>query len=120
MTAPRGGVASISPLELKRRLEQGEPLAILDVREDDERAFCRLSTPPGAVDLHVPMGLLSSEVGAILEAVKDRSLVVYCHLGMRSLVAGRWLAARGVDAVFNLEGGIDAWSERVDSSVPRY
>ncbi len=53
-------------------------------------------------------------------AAEAAPLVVYCHLGMRSMTVASWLARRGVRAVHNLEGGIDAWSERVDPGVPRY
>ena len=105
---------------LSARLDRGEPLAVLDVREDDERAYAALVLPPTAVDLHIPLGQVSSRFEEIAGAASGRSLVVYCHHGMRSMAAATWLLGRGILDVQNLEGGIDAWSRRVDPSVARY
>ena len=112
-------VARMTPTELKARLERGEPLAVLDVREDMERALAAISTP-AAVDLFVPMGAVPVRLDEIHRAATGRTLVVYCHHGIRSLAVARWLAARGMTEVVNLEGGIDAWSTEVDPAVPRY
>jgi rhodanese-related sulfurtransferase len=53
-------------------------------------------------------------------AAATAPLVVYCHLGQRSMTVASWLARRGILNVFNLEGGIDDWSESVDLTLPRY
>ncbi|WP_435010608.1 rhodanese-like domain-containing protein [Tundrisphaera lichenicola] len=113
-------VGELTPTALKDRLDRGEHLAILDVREDHERDYAAIGLPPGAVDLHVPLGDVPSRLPEITSAASGRALVVYCHHGMRSMVAATWLVRRGVSDVHNLEGGIDAWSRRVDSSVARY
>jgi rhodanese-related sulfurtransferase len=113
-------VAWMTADDLKRRLDRGEPVTVLDVREDDERAFCAIHLPPTATDLHVPMGLVSSRCAEIRRATAAAPLVVYCHLGVRSLAVARWLASQGMDRVHNLDGGIDAWSATVDPNVPRY
>lgn len=113
-------VARMAAGDLKRRLDRGEAVAVLDVREEDERAFCAIPLPPAVRDLHVPMGLVSSRLEEIRREAGAAPLVVYCHLGMRSLVVARWLASQGLDQVHNLDGGIDAWSTAVDPSVPRY
>jgi rhodanese-related sulfurtransferase len=113
-------VAVMTAGDLKRRLDQGGPVAVLDVREDEERAFCAIPLPPTTADLHIPMGRVSSRLAEIRRAAAAAPLVVYCHLGMRSLVVARWLASHGVEGVHNLEGGIDAWSATVDPGVPRY
>jgi rhodanese-related sulfurtransferase len=106
--------------ELKQRLDRGESLTVLDVREDHERAFCAIPLPATAADLHIPMAHVPAQLNALRAAASAAPLVVYCHHGMRSMTVAGWLARRGVEVVFNLEGGIDAWSERVDPGVPRY
>jgi rhodanese-related sulfurtransferase len=113
-------VGLVSPIELKQRLDRGELLALLDVREEDERMYASLSLPEGAIDLHVPLGEVARRFEEIEVSTQGRPLVVYCHLGSRSMVAASWLVRRGIGEVINLEGGIDAWSTRVDREVPRY
>ncbi len=111
-----GPVAQMTVEDLKQRLDRGEPLTLLDVREDDERAYCSIAAP----GLHVPMG----QVGECLEEIKKEMgtgpLVVYCHHGMRSMRVAAWLGQQGVGPIFNLQGGIDAWSSRIDPSIRRY
>jgi rhodanese-related sulfurtransferase len=109
-----GGVTQISVLELKRRLDQGAPLTLLDVREDQERAFCTIDRG----GIHVPMAELPARLDEVRAAALP--LVVYCHHGVRSLTAAAWLAERGIGPIYNLQGGIDAWSVLVDPRVPRY
>jgi len=115
-----GDVGQLWPLDLRDRLGAGEPLALLDVREDDERAYAAIAPAPGVVDLHVPLGEVATRLDEVEDAARGRSLVVYCHHGQRSMVAAAWLSRRGIADVHNLEGGIDAWSRRVDPSVRRY
>ena len=67
-------------------------------------------------DLHVPMGSVPTRVS---EIPKEHPVVVVCHHGARSRKVMLWLRQQGYDAI-NLEGGIDAWSREVDSSLPRY
>ncbi len=105
--------------DLRRHVERGEPIAVLDVREDEERALCAIPLPPAVADLHVPMGQVPGRLDALRAAAGTAPLVVYCHHGMRSMTVARWLSARGVADVHNLEGGIDAWSD-IDSTVRRY
>jgi rhodanese-related sulfurtransferase len=113
-------VGSMTAPELKGRLEHGEPLTVLDVREDDERAFAAIALPGGMVDLHIPLGDVRLRFDEIQRAAEGRPLVVYCHHGQRSMVAATWLARRGLADVHNLEGGIDAWSTSVDRAIRRY
>lgn len=98
--------------ELRELLAQHEPLVLLDVREPEELAIARL---PGAV--HIPMRSVPERVGELDPASR---VVVFCHLGVRSLQTARWLRAHGFTNVQDLEGGIEAWSRVVDPSVPRY
>lgn len=87
-------------------------VTLLDVREPWEYDLAHL---PGAT--LVPLGTLPAAVATL---DPTRPTVVYCHHGMRSLSAARFLAARGFHPVWNLEGGIDAWSLEVDADTPRY
>lgn len=113
-------IPMIGPVELKRRLDGGDALALLDVREASERELVAIPSPPHGVDLFVPLGEVPHRLEAIRAAVGDRSLVVYCHHGIRSLIAGRWLATQGLSAVENLDGGIDAYAIEADPSLTRY
>ena len=108
MAMPR----QISPVEVKRLLDLGHPLVLLDVREPEEVALVRLE---GA--LHIPMGEIP---GRLHELDPDAAIVVYCHHGIRSANVAVFLAQREFTSVANLTGGIDGWSLRVDPSLPRY
>jgi rhodanese-related sulfurtransferase len=113
-------VGVVSAEEMKERLDRGDPLAVLDVREDGERAYAVIPLPEGVIDLHVPLGEVARRFEEVQLAIQARPLIVYCHHGQRSMVAATWLARRGLGEVINLEGGIDAWSTRVDRAVRRY
>jgi rhodanese-related sulfurtransferase len=106
-------VEELRPEEVAERLKAPtRRVFLLDVREADERelAFIDPST-------HIPM----REVPQRLEEIpKDREIVVYCHGGTRSAMIAGFLEGHGYERVANLEGGIDAWSRRVDPNVPRY
>ncbi len=56
----------------------------------------------------------------ICGAASQKTLVVYCHHGVRSLMVADWLATQGIPGALNLDGGIDAWSSEVDRGVARY
>jgi rhodanese-related sulfurtransferase len=114
------GVATLTAVELKDRLDRGEPITVLDVREDDERAFCAITLPTTARDLHIPMREVTGRLDDIRAAAGPDPLVVYCHHGVRSMKAASWLARQGIVGVHNLVDGIDAWSLQVEPGVPRY
>ena len=104
---------------LKVRLDDaGQKFVLLDVREDEERDLCVITAPEGVLDLHIPMAQVPLRVDEL--ATLDGPIVVYCHHGVRSMVVARWLAGRGLLQLLNLEGGIDAWSAKVDPRVLRY
>lgn len=101
------------------RIAAGEPLALLDVREPFERDLATI--PSGtAVELEIPMGEIPARIDEVARVAERIPTVVYCHHGQRSMVVARWLAARGVGNLLNLDGGIDAWSTDADPSTPRY
>ena len=116
----RGPVAEISPRDLRDRLEAGEPITLLDVREPDERAFATIPAPAPAGDLYIPMRDVPGRQDEVREALARGPVVVYCHHGVRSMHVAGWLAERGMTGLVNLEGGVDAWSLEVDPGVPRY
>lgn len=108
-------VAELSPAEFLDRWPQ--PLAerdvvLLDVREDAEVAVARIE---GAV--HVPMGQIPARFH---ELDRARPLVVMCKVGGRSRRVAEFLLGQGFEQVFNLRGGIDAWSVEIDPRIPRY
>ena len=106
-------VPQIHPTEVKRLLDSGEPVVLLDVRQPEEHAFCAL---PGSV--HSPPGELSGRLGELPST--DDLVVVYCHHGVRSLSGAAILAHAGFPNVASMLGGIDRWSLSVDPAVPRY
>ena len=104
-------VETLSVTDLKQRLDAGESFEFLDVRTPEERAMASIS---GAV-------LMTPETTARLEALpKETMLVFHCHHGGRSQQAAEHFASLGFTHVWNVAGGIDAWSQQVDSDVPRY
>ncbi len=113
-------VGVVSAVELKGRLDRGDRLAVLDVREEDERMYASIPFPECVIDLHVPLGEVARRFEEIDLSTQGRPLIVYCHHGQRSMVVASWLVRRGIGEVINLDGGIDAWSKRVDRSIPRY
>ena len=97
---------------------EGSGIQLIDVREDEELAIARLPLPV----LHLPLSR-SAEWMEQLDALLDasRPVAVFCHAGVRSWHFGCWLMQqKGFPQVWNLQGGIDAWSVEVDRSVPRY
>ena len=111
--ADRAGASGrdIGPSELKQRLDAGQSLVLLDVREPMEH---RIVSLPGSV--LVPLGELPARVG---ELDASAEYVVYCHHGFRSAGAVEFLRGLGLRAR-NLAGGIAAWTDLVDPSLPRY
>ncbi len=107
-------IQQIQPAELKARLDAGEPVYLVDVRNPDEHAYCRLPE-----SLLIPLPELPGRVQEV-EPPEDALVVVYCHHGIRSLTGAAILGQAGNANVASLAGGIDAWSRLIDPSVPRY
>ena len=102
----------ISPREVKERLERGEKLLLVDVREPWEYAQCRIE---GAKS--IPMGTVPAN---LQQLDGDEEVICYCHHGMRSLDVANWLRSQGVQSAKSMAGGIDRWSTEIDPAVPRY
>jgi rhodanese-related sulfurtransferase len=102
----------ISVQELKSRRDRGENPLVLDVREDWELQLARI---PDVV--HVPMSQVPARFA---ELPTDAEIVVMCHAGGRSMRVAQFLTSQGFTNVANLAGGISAWSQAVDATVPQY
>jgi len=107
--APR--IQSMSVSELKAVLDAIEAIELLDVRTPEERAIAAI---PGAVHLN------EQEAARIESLPRDTKLVLHCHHGGRSQQAAEQFISLGFSQVFNVIGGIDAWSQEIDPDVPRY
>ena len=88
-------------------------IRLIDCREQDEWDFNHL---PDAAFL--PLSRFTEIAGSLVSG--DEPVIIYCHHGMRSLHATQWLRSRGQEQSWSMRGGIQAWSEKVDPSVPRY
>jgi rhodanese-related sulfurtransferase len=105
----------ITPVELKARLDRGDNIAIIDVREPEEYAISQLA---GAQ--LIPMQLVPAQLQRLEALADERPLAILCHHGVRSLQVAVWLRRNGIDDCFSISGGIDRWSREVDAEVPRY
>jgi len=102
----------ITPKELKTRLDKGDKLVLLDVREQWEFDLAKL--PNSTL---IPLGTLPHSLAKLS---RENEIIAICHHGMRSADATNFLLQQGFSNVKNLVGGIDAWSAQIDNSVPRY
>lgn len=109
--AVQNGVPQISPIELKRKLDAGENIYVLDVREPHEYQIAQIG---GHL---IPLNDLPGRVG---ELDPRREIVVHCKMGGRSQKAAEFLQQNGFKRIQNLAGGINAWSTDVDPTIPRY
>lgn len=103
----------LTPEQLRQRLDAGEDLQLVDVRQPEEYDFCRIEG-----SLLIPLGELPRRAD---EISPERPVVLICHHGVRSMQALGYLQHRlGLHNLLNLRGGIHAWSTKVDPSVPVY
>jgi monothiol glutaredoxin len=104
-------IRQLSAPELKAMLDEGTPLELVDVRTPEERAIARIE---GARLLDKPCH------DDLLTRDRDTPIVFQCHHGMRSQSAAEYFQQAGFTNLYNLQGGIEAWSRLVDPSVARY
>jgi len=107
------GIPQIGVEELKKKLDAKEDFFLLDVREPHEYKIANLGAPL------IPVGELERRVGE-LAAEKDREIVIHCRSGARSQKAALILKKAGFAHVENLAGGILAWADKIDKSMPKY
>ncbi len=111
VNAPSNGL-EISSVELKQRLDRGDALTLVDVREPNEYQINRI---PGTV--LIPLGEIPRRYA---ELDKNAEIVVHCKMGGRSAKAADFLRSVGFTRVLNLKGGILDWIDKVDPSQPKY
>ncbi len=104
----------LTPAQLRQRLETGEPLQLIDVREPYEWTIANLAEQGARL---ISLGDLPDAIDSL---ARDQPIVVYCRSGGRSAAAAQHLRAMGFDQVQNLSGGIIAWAEEIDPSMPTY
>ena len=113
-------MAELPPLEISAQETQrlltagGEALRLIDVRDPDEYAYCRL--PQAEL---IPLSTLPADAAAKLPD-KDAPILLYCHHGMRSARAAAMLRQLGYTNARSVAGGVDLWSQEIDPTVPRY
>ncbi len=103
---------TITVQELKQKMDRGEKVVLIDVREPWEYNIAKIE---GAQ--LIPLGTLAAEYRKL---DPNSELVIHCKMGMRSMDATQFLLQQGFSNVKNLTGGIIAWSQQVDPSVPIY
>jgi len=105
-------IPAMSARELKRKMDAHEAFQLIDVRERFEHEIARIDGSK-----LIPLGEIGQRTD---ELQREQTIVVHCHSGGRSAEAVRLLQQRGFTNVYNLEGGIDTWSDEIDPSVPKY
>ncbi len=103
---------TITVQELKQRLDAGDKIVLVDVREPWEYSMAKIE---GA--MLIPLGTIPQSLDKL---DRNAEIVCHCHRGMRSADATTFLHQQGFKSVKNLVGGIDAWSVHIDPNVPRY
>jgi adenylyltransferase/sulfurtransferase len=110
-SAVKNGIPQVSPKDLKKRIDAGENLFILDVREPFEYQIANIG------GVLIPQNDVAQRIG---EIDRNREIVVHCKAGGRSQRIAEYLKQSGFPRVENLAGGILAWSDEVDPKVPKY
>ena len=110
--APGIAEGEIDPMEVKARIDRREPFVLIDVREPHEYQICKI--PYAQL---IPLGDIPKRVNELNSADE---IVVHCKSGVRSGKAADFLRQAGFKKVKNMKGGILAWSDKVDPSVPKY
>jgi sulfur-carrier protein adenylyltransferase/sulfurtransferase len=110
--APVANLSEIEPTEVKQKIDRGDKFILLDVREPHEFQICRIPT-----STLIPLGELPKHLN---EFDKNAEIVAHCKSGVRSGKAINLLRENGFKNVRNMKGGILAWSDKVDPSVPKY
>lgn len=110
--APPPAVGEIEPQEVKARIDRGDNFILIDVREPHEHQICHI--PQAQL---IPLGTVQARLG---EFDKNAEIVLHCKSGVRSGKAQAMFKEAGFTRVLNMKGGILAWSDKVDPSVPKY
>ncbi len=106
-------VEEITVQELKKMLDENDPVLLIDVREKFEKELVDIG---GSL---IPLGQLADRISEI-DSEKENPVVIYCRSGARSAEACRILQSNGFKNVKNLKGGILKWADDIDPSLPKY
>lgn len=102
----------ITVQELKSKLDKGDAIQLIDVREDNERAFTNIGGD------HIAMGTIVQNIDKIS---RDKDVIIYCRSGSRSGNVVNYLQQNhGFTNLFNLKGGILAWADQIDDTIKKY
>ena len=104
-------IREITPTDLQQLLSGENPPTFIDIREEGEAAICSIDG-----STLIPMNTLPQR---LQEIPRDRPVVLYCHHGMRSMMAGQWMAQNGYE-VLSLAGGIERWAREIEPEMARY
>jgi len=107
------GIPQVTVETLKKKLDAKEDIFVLDVREPHEYPIANLGAPL------IPVGSIESRINELAEHKNDE-IIVHCRSGARSQKAAVALKAAGFTNVSNLTGGILAWAEKIDPTMPKY
>jgi rhodanese-related sulfurtransferase len=105
----------IGVTQTRQKLDAGEAVALIDVREPFEHALASIA----GAEL-IPVNTVPQLLPHLDARADEKLLVVFCHHGIRSLSVVTWLRQQGVENCVSMAGGIEAWSLQVDPSVKRY
>ena len=104
-------IQDLTPKEFRDCLMDDE-VTLVDVREQWEFDICQIK---GAI--LIPMGEIAN---SYVNLNKDSKIALYCHSGIRSMHVANFLLSKGFQSLANLQGGIDAWAQEIDTKVERY
>jgi len=104
-------IQDLNPKEFKDYLVDNE-VTLVDVREQWEFDICQIK---GAI--LIPLGEIAE---SYVNLNKDSKIALYCHSGIRSMHVADFLLSKGFQSLVNLQGGIDAWAQEIDTTVERY
>lgn len=105
-------IKEVTVAELKRMKDANEDFQLIDVREADEYAFCNIGGQ------HIPLGSIPSSMDLISE---DKMVIMQCRSGSRSGKAIQFLQSQHpYENLYNLKGGILAWADEIDPTIPKY
>ncbi|MDZ7631874.1 MAG: rhodanese-like domain-containing protein [Gemmatimonadaceae bacterium] len=105
-------LSNLTPLEIRSALASRTDVTLVDVREPAEHAIAHID---GAT--LIPLRTLPQQLDAL---PRDHEIILHCHHGMRSEMAGNFLLSQGFERVSHMLGGIDRWSDDVDASIAKY
>ena len=105
-------IKSIFPLEAKNLIDENKSLKLIDVREPWEHSIAKLHN-----SVLIPLREFQKHIDSF---TKSDTFLIYCHHGIRSFYACDYMIQQGFKNVYNLKGGIDAWSREIDRTINKY